>query len=187
MTGLGWNLVAVERVLPQAWRNGGGVTRELLAWPDARDWKVRLSVAEVERDGPFSHFPGVERWFAVLQGAGVRLDIDGAAHTALAGGEPLRFAGTAAVDCRLIDGPTRDFNLMLRGTAGRLQRVRGTLERNVDAMTLIAVHSGPERAAARFGSKFEEIPPHTLAWRVVETGGPLRIESEDALWLEAAP
>ena len=58
---------------PQPWRNGGGVTRELLAWPDGGDWRVRVSVADIDADGPFSAFPGVERWFAVLEGAGVAL------------------------------------------------------------------------------------------------------------------
>ena len=61
-------LVPGERVAAR-WRNGGGRTRELLAWPDAADWKVRVSVADVESDGPFSAFPGVQRWFAVLEGA----------------------------------------------------------------------------------------------------------------------
>ena len=51
------------------WRNGGGVTRELLrlaARPATGS--VRVSVADIEADGPFSPFPGVERWFAVLRG-----------------------------------------------------------------------------------------------------------------------
>jgi environmental stress-induced protein Ves len=34
---------------------------------------VRLSVADIERDGPFSAFAGLIRWFAVLSGAGVLL------------------------------------------------------------------------------------------------------------------
>ena len=29
------------------WRNGVGRTRELLAWPTAADWLVRVSVAEI--------------------------------------------------------------------------------------------------------------------------------------------
>jgi environmental stress-induced protein Ves len=34
---------------------------------------LRISVAEITRDGPFSAFAGVQRWFAVLEGAGVML------------------------------------------------------------------------------------------------------------------
>ena len=106
---------------PQPWRNGGGVTRELLAWPDARDWRVRVSVADIEADGPFSAFPGVQRWFAVLKGAGVALCIDGAAQRLTRSDAPFAFDGAAQPTCRLLDGPTRDLNLMLRGAGGSMR------------------------------------------------------------------
>jgi hypothetical protein len=108
---------------PQPWRNGGGTTRELLARPAGDAWRVRVSVADVAADGPFSPFPGVGRWFAVIDGAGVVLAVDGVEHRCTAGGEPLAFAGDADTRARLIDGPTRDLNLMLRGVAGAMRRV----------------------------------------------------------------
>jgi uncharacterized protein len=49
-------VIELAQVEPRPWRNGGGVTRELLAWPGGDDWALRLSVAEIERDGPFSAF-----------------------------------------------------------------------------------------------------------------------------------
>jgi environmental stress-induced protein Ves len=110
--------VCVEQVTPQRWRNGGGFTRELLAWPRAQAWRLRVSVADVESDGPFSSFPGVERWFAVLDGNGIELTVGGAAHRLTVDGAPLRFSGEAPAVCRLLDGPTRDLNLMLRGVRG---------------------------------------------------------------------
>ena len=56
------------------WKNGGGTTRELLSWPPGvADWHWRISVAQVETEGPFSRFDGVQRWFAVLDGEGVEL------------------------------------------------------------------------------------------------------------------
>ena len=61
------------------WRNGGGVTRELLAWPDPHDWLLRVSVADIHASGPFSKFPGVDRWFAVLAGGAVSIETAGAA------------------------------------------------------------------------------------------------------------
>lgn len=106
---------------PRRWRNGGGVTRELLAWPHAEGWRVRVSVADVDVDGPFSAFPGVRRWFAVVEGAGVDLDIDGRSHRLRRGDAPLAFDGAAVVHCRLLDGPTRDLNLMLAGVPGAMQ------------------------------------------------------------------
>jgi len=105
-------VVSFDDIKPQPWRNGGGVTRELLAWPDADNWLMRLSVADIERDGPFSAFPGIDRWFAVLTGHGVQLGTPGRAIQS--GESPLHFDGASAPDCKLIDAPTRDLNLMIR-------------------------------------------------------------------------
>jgi uncharacterized protein len=101
----------------QRWRNGGGVTCELLAVPPGEDWRWRVSLAEIARDGPFSPFPGVQRWFAVVEGAGVELDFHGAGMRCLRNHKPLLFDGAMAPFCRLLAGPTRDLNLMLRGGA----------------------------------------------------------------------
>ncbi|TAG68758.1 MAG: HutD family protein, partial [Burkholderiales bacterium] len=90
------------------WKNGGGVTRELLAWPSVSDWAIRVSVADVESDGPFSAFSGVERYFAVLEGEGVELEGVGAIR---AGDSPVKFEGDTARNCRLFNGPTRDLNV----------------------------------------------------------------------------
>ena len=111
-------LICVDDVSPQRWRNGGGVTRELVAWPSVEAWRVRVSVADVAVDGPFSSFPAVERWFAVLDGNGVELTVGGTRHRLTVEDAPLRFSGEAATACRLLDGPTRDLNLMLRGVRG---------------------------------------------------------------------
>jgi len=102
-----------------AWRNGGGRTRELLAWPSAVEWTLRVSVAEIEADGPFSAFEGIERCFAVLDGAGVVLSLPRGEVRLHRGDPALAFPGEAAPLCRLIGGPTRDLNLMARRTAGR--------------------------------------------------------------------
>ena len=66
---MSFQCIAQADVMPQAWRNGGGQTRELLAWPHGADWSVRISLADIEADGPFSPFPGVQRWFAVRAAA----------------------------------------------------------------------------------------------------------------------
>lgn len=105
----------------QRWRNGGGMTRELLAWPDAETWQVRISVADIDADGPFSAFAGVERWFTVLQGHGVELTVAAKKYRLARGDAPLRFDGNQPTDCRLLDGSTRDLNLMLRRATGSMQ------------------------------------------------------------------
>jgi hypothetical protein len=114
----GWQLVRLEDCMPQPWRNGGGQTRELLAWPRAQDWQVRVSVARIEHSGPFSPYPGVRRWFAVLDGAGVRLALPHAEISLTPQDTPLAFDGEDAPMCQLLDGPTQDLNLMTRRGAG---------------------------------------------------------------------
>ena len=113
-------LIALDSIAPQAWRNGGGSTRELYAWPAGPLWRWRISVAEITQDGPFSAYHDVDRIFAVIDGAGVRLKMpDATEQELLMASAPLFFAGEAAPDCRLIDGPTRDLNLMSQRGAGR--------------------------------------------------------------------
>jgi len=115
--------VALHDTPATPWRNGGGVARDLLAWPSNADWRLRISVAEIESDGPFSAYPGVQRRFAVLLGGGVALTIDGVEHLCRPGSEALQFSGAASVDCRRLDGPSRALNLLLRDLAGKMEAV----------------------------------------------------------------
>ena len=116
---MSWNVVSLADITVTPWRNGGGVTRELVVWPPQGEWQWRVSVAEVETSGPFSRFEGVQRWFAVLSGAGVALDIAGEHYTLTPSSSPLLFNGAASTNCTLLDGATQDFNLMVRGGGAR--------------------------------------------------------------------
>jgi len=100
------------RAMP--WKNGLGVTHELLREGDgAPGFALRLSIAEVSADGPFSRFDGVDRVLALLEGDGLRLRrADGLAVTLDRPGEPFAFAGEDGWDCALLGGPTLDFNVM---------------------------------------------------------------------------
>lgn len=155
-------LVRLDDTLPRPWRNGGGRARDLLVRPAGGAWQVQVSVADVEADGPFSHFPGVERWFAVVSGADVELVVDGVAQRLTKTSPPLRFDGAAATTCRLLDGPTRDLNLMLRG-------VRGGLERALDSAPWrpAATQCGLFAATAgqcRIGTRTIDVPVLSLLW-----------------------
>jgi environmental stress-induced protein Ves len=161
-------VIQVEQVPAQAWRNGGGQTRELLVWPpqeslggealcvgkggarkagggheaerfaaqtpsankDATtdDWQLRISRADIEANGPFSAFAGVQRWFVVISGKGVVLHMptpDGHTleHHLLPGHAPLHFDGGLAPGCSLLDGATQDLNLMARGGTACMETV----------------------------------------------------------------
>lgn len=96
------------------WKNGGGLTHEL--WREGggpAGFALRLSIAEVASDGPFSHFPGVDRVICLLDGAGFRLRrADGLALT-LSRPAPFAFHGEDDWTCTLLGGPALDFNLMV--------------------------------------------------------------------------
>lgn len=98
------------------WKNRGGTTLELLRRDhpdDPERFLYRLSIATVKKPGPFSRFPGVERRLMLLEGAGMRLTFGDGRQVCLDKSlEPLAFDGEIEVDCELLDGPIRDFNLM---------------------------------------------------------------------------
>lgn len=166
------------------WRNGGGSTRELATWPDAETWRWRMSVAQVQGRGPFSRFDGVQRWFAVLAGAGVRLSLQGQAHELTCLSEPFSFDGGTPVDCELLGGATQDFNLMVRAGAARMQRLAGAHGFLLNAATTVAVYAIEDEAKLALGRESLVLPRHSLAWRTLPSGAGVRVESADALWME---
>ncbi|MEO8365531.1 MAG: HutD family protein [Pseudoxanthomonas sp.] len=100
------------------WKNGTGWTREIARMPDNEDWDWRLSIAEIEQDGPFSLFPDIDRELVLIRGNGLRLRFgDGEVRELRPPHERMRFAGERVVAGELLDGPTHDFNLMWRREA----------------------------------------------------------------------
>lgn len=101
-----------------SWKNGGGVTAEIAAFPanaSMEDFGWRISMADVAADGPFSCFPGVDRTLTLLEGQGMVLEIEGQGRRELdPASPPLSFAGDVPVMARLADGPVRDLNVMTR-------------------------------------------------------------------------
>ncbi|HEX5354207.1 MAG TPA: HutD family protein [Rhodanobacteraceae bacterium] len=100
----------------EAWANGNGSTSVILREPDDPDWLIRVSVAKVERAGPFSELPDTRRTLVPLDAAMTLRFPDGNEMHAVRFGQ-LRFDGSPAPAGQLPEGPTRDFNLMLRGDA----------------------------------------------------------------------
>ena len=111
--------VKLADVPPLPWRNGGGSTQQLLAGPDAHAWQWRISVARITQHGPFSAYPGVERWFVVLAGTGVALNTGDRLVQVTPPSPPLQFDGAGAPGCTLLEGPTLDLNRMVRHDAGK--------------------------------------------------------------------
>jgi uncharacterized protein len=109
------------------WKNGGGTTRDIFVEPpqaslDDFDW--RMSLAQVDRDGPFSRFDNVDRTLVLLSGAMTLHEQE--RRIGLVRGEPVSFPGERDVTATLSGGSTLDLNVMTR--RGRMQHwVRSSL------------------------------------------------------------
>ena len=96
------------------WKNGGGVTREVAkSHSQAPFW--RLSIANVDQEGPFSSFEGLDRILTVIEGKGMVLaryngDLIADLHN------PVHFSGSDKIDGLLPNGPIQDFNLIFDGS-----------------------------------------------------------------------
>ena len=100
------------------WKNGGGWTTELYSQPlhdGSEGFGWRVSIADIESDGAFSAFPRCDRWIALLEGNGMRLEFDDAPPAVLDQRlDFVHFSGDAHAYGSLIDGAVRDFNLIAR-------------------------------------------------------------------------
>lgn len=100
------------------WKNGGGETMEIAVEPPdaslaAFGW--RISLARVDRSGPFSRFPGIDRTLSIVQGEGLELAVEGYSPVTLGrDSEPFNFPGDTATIATLIRGPVMDLNVMTR-------------------------------------------------------------------------
>ena len=159
------HVVRCDDVAPQAWHNGGGHTRELLAWPHSTDWKCRISVADIEGDGPFSAFPGVDRWFAVAEGAGVLLQLPDGECRLGPYSAAVHFNGEAAPHCKLLSGPTRDLNLMSARGQGRASMQQALPETPwIGRATLRALFTTDPVTLRCGGADALAVAPFTLVW-----------------------
>jgi environmental stress-induced protein Ves len=185
MTQNTWQLVDLNTTLAQPWRNGGGTTQALLAWPSHENWRIRCSVATVAADGPFSIFEGVQRWFAVLEGEGVDLNIAGTQHTQTQLSPPLCFDGGASTDCRLIRGETRDFNWMLNDCKGRMQAISCAFTHHAKIGQWLALYSHSHETILATQGQSLYVPPQRLAWLLCGAACDITVTTENALWMQA--
>jgi uncharacterized protein len=95
------------------WKNNLGWTREILRMPNEDDFDWRVSIAEIDHDCGFSAFPDHDRILVLLEGNGMRLRfVGGRDEILLPPRQRVRFGGEEDVSCELLEGPTRDFNLI---------------------------------------------------------------------------
>ncbi|MDB5092802.1 MAG: histidine utilization protein HutD [Candidatus Eremiobacteraeota bacterium] len=103
------------------WLNGGGITHDILV-DGAPIAQRRLSLATIDRDGPFSDLCGYDRTIVLAAGAGFTLAFaDGTQVTLDRLGARWDFAGETMPDCSLLAGSVQAFNVMAHRDAARAE------------------------------------------------------------------
>jgi hypothetical protein len=153
------------------WKNGNGVTREVVRVPthaelETFDWRV--SIADLNADASFSSFPGVDRVIALLEGAGAHMrshdgTLDHRLSTPL---QPFSFSGDQPIDSALIVGPSRDFNVMTRRSQARadVRVVRDTAQIEESESGLLFAARGRWRAEDESGRRAFSFAPGAGVW-----------------------
>jgi hypothetical protein len=148
----------------QPWRNGAGVTRELLRWPEVDPYAIRISVADVTAPAPFSAFAGYRRWLYLLEGGPVTLALDDREVVLADPADGLAFAGDARVAAVAIARPSRDLNFMVRETLrARVEILRGGARGELIGAA-IAVFAIAGEIAAGVGGDQRSLGRHGCAW-----------------------
>lgn len=91
------------------WKNGRGKTSEIARFPEKDPFLWRLSMAPVIENGPWSLFPGYDRYLTIVEGNGLKLK-ENVVHI----GEVIKFSGDESISGELIDGKIIDLNLIVR-------------------------------------------------------------------------
>ncbi|GEB55841.1 HutD/Ves family protein [Streptomyces gardneri] len=182
----------VETLTAGRWRNDGGATRQIASRPAGdEDFVWRASIADIDRDGPFSAFPGVDRTLTLLAGDGVRLSCPGVFDRLLErAGEPFAFSGDLALAAELPGGACRVLNIMVRrGRAtARVERVTGRVVPPSGHAGVLHVLGGHWQA----GTDGPVLAPGQGVWWDADAqapGGAVAPLSPDAtaLWADVAP
>jgi environmental stress-induced protein Ves len=108
------------RAMP--WRNGRGSTLEIARDPASGDeFAWRLSLADIERNGDFSAYPGYRRALVLIAGDRLHLRFKGHGHSFLNPARPgTRFEGDWKTRCAVPAGRCTDLSLIVRKGTGTL-------------------------------------------------------------------
>ena len=149
-------LIPANEYRRERWRNGLGWTREIaIGFADeASNYDWRLSIAEVDSDCAFSAFPGCDRVLMLLSGNGMELQFDDGECKMVAPPHGVAaFPGERGVQCRLLDGPTTDFNAIVRRDRCTMQVYHrplvGSMVFFAEARVLWAIHLIGGRASIK--------------------------------------
>ena len=166
------------------WKNGGGVTREIVCLPPGagmNDFDWRVSIAHIASDGPFSAFPGVDRIITLLSGGGVHLlseggEVNHRLDTPLA---PFAFAGELPIHARLLAGDCHDFNVMTRRSVctASLQVLRSACDWPATSQGLLMAVQGSWQLEGDHAQTL--LPQHGLWWSEANPTWRLQPQGDD--------
>lgn len=132
------------RAMP--WRNGRGSTLEIARDPAVGEgFAWRLSLADIDRDGDFSAYPGYRRALVLVAGPRLHLRFRGHGQCSL---DPerrcSRFEGDWQTHCAIPKGRCTDLSLIVRaGSVGRsASSIRAPMVLNVHSTRSITVSGG---------------------------------------------
>lgn len=100
---------------------------------------------------------------------------------------PFQFDGAAITYCELLDGPTRDFNLMTRDGNARLERVAGSRIFPCRTGALVAVYAPTVEATVVCDGERQDLSPNTFGWRILDSDVQVELVATEALWMEIVP
>lgn len=167
------------------WRNGGGTTQEVACNPggSTAGFEWRLSIADVGQDGGFSAFDGFQRIITVLEGAGIELTVDGRREPPLGPRRAYAFRGDAKVDCRLLDGPIRDFNLFYAPARwqARLQWLNASCVFHSSARAVLLLNASDAPLALAVDGARHELPSRHDCLHIETAGGLAEYRIEPAM------
>ncbi len=103
------------------WQNRGGITHDIIVEGGPIPQR-RLSLAAIDRDGPFSDLRGYDRTIVLAAGRGFTLTFaDGTQATLDRLGARCDFGGETMPHCALLAGAVLAFNVMVLRNAARAQ------------------------------------------------------------------
>ncbi|WP_424814772.1 HutD family protein [Roseococcus sp. YIM B11640] len=125
---------------PRPWANGLGISHNIAQHGDgACGFGWMIATAELSGDAAFSHYPGIDRVFTIIEGQGATLTLEGSGPLRCRPFVPAGFPGDQATHCTMDGIPGRAFNLMLDRAGWR---------GSVTAQSLAAGHRMSLRATA---------------------------------------
>lgn len=112
-------VLRAEDYRTKPWKNGQGTTRDILLWPAAEEFDIRVSLADIPPVSTFSAFPGITRHITRLSGSIMTLTFAHGEVERLDLMSPLTFDSGKAPHCEASGDEVRVLNVMTRATSWR--------------------------------------------------------------------